>query len=405
MLRRRISSLKIRVLPSRPEVSAILRRPRTATVTPLNDQSAATTKVASFELYCTRYLAEDGQPLAALPAFAEDPDTVRSLYAQMVRTRLFDRKAVALQRTGQLGTYAAVLGQEAIGVAIGAALRDEDIFIPAYREYAAQFARGVPMEAILQYWGGDERGMAYPPGTPSHHDFPLSVPIATHVPHAIGVGYAIKLKKEARVVLASCGDGATSKGDWYEAVSAARIWNLPIVFLVSNNGWAISMPSNRQTGAETFAQKGIAGGLPSEQVDGNDVIATTTVLRAAIERARSGGGGPSLVEALTYRLHDHTTADDARRYRPEAEVTAAWARCPIKRMKAWLEGTGHWSDADEAALIADGTAAAEAAAQAFVTLPPAPPEAMFEHLYERLPNAMAWQRDEVVARGPIGDTH
>lgn len=396
MLRRMISSLKIRVLPSKHKASAVPRRPCTATVTPLNDPSAATTKVANFELYCTRYLAEDGQTLAALPAFAEDPDTVRSLYAQMVRTRLFDRKAVALQRTGQLGTYAAVLGQEAIGVAIGAALHDEDIFIPAYREYAAQFARGVPMQAILQYWGGDERGMAYPAGTPAHHDFPLSVPIATHVPHAIGVGYAIKLKKEPRVVLASCGDGATSKGDWYEAISAARIWNLPIVFLVSNNGWAISMPSHRQTGAETFAQKGIAGGLPSEQVDGNDVIASTAVLRAAVARARSGGG-PSLVEALTYRLHDHTTADDARRYRPQAEVDAAWARCPIARLKRWLEASGLWSEADEAALVADGTAAAEAAAQAFVTMPPAAPEAIFEHLYARLPKALEAQRDQLRA--------
>ena len=209
----------------------------------------AATEVARYTLFLTRYLNPDGTLAAPLPPFAQDRDTVRSLYAQMVRCRLFDRKAVALQRTGQLGTYAAVLGQEAIGVAIGAALRDEDIFIPAYREYAAQFARGVPMQAILQYWGGDERGMAYPEGTPAHHDFPLSVPIATHVPHAIGVGYAIKLKAEPRVVLASCGDGATSKGDWYEAISAARIWNLPIVFLVSNNGWAISMPSHRQTGA------------------------------------------------------------------------------------------------------------------------------------------------------------
>ncbi len=363
--------------------------------------NAATTRVASYDIFLTRYLEPDGSLIADPPAFAKDRTQTRAMYELMVRTRLFDRKAVALQRTGKLGTYAAVLGQEAIGVAIGHALAAEDIFIPAYREYAAQFARGVPMLGILQYWGGDERGMDYPAGTPAHNDFPLSVPISTQIPHAIGVAYAIKLRKERRVVLASCGDGATSKGDWYEAVSSARIWNLPIVFLVNNNGWAISMPSHRQTGAQTYAQKALAGGIVGEQVDGNDVIATRAVLSAAIERARNGEG-PSLVEALTYRLHDHTTADDARRYRPEAEVAAAWERCPVKRFRAYLEAQDFWTQADEDALIAAGTAAAEACAQAFVALPAQPPEAIFDHLYERLPKAMEWQREEVRARGAVG---
>lgn len=370
---------------------------------PLSDDSQATTRIAQYEIVLTRYLNPDGSLNAEPPPFARDREAMRAMYGAMVRTRLFDRKAVALQRTGQLGTYAAVLGQEAIGVAIGTTLAAEDVLIPAYREYAAQFARGVPLHAILQYWGGDERGMDYPIGTPAHHDFPLSVPIATHIPHAIGVAYAMKLRSERRVVLASCGDGATSKGDWYEAISSARIWNLPIVFLVSNNGWAISMPSHRQTGAQTFAQKGLAGGINGEQVDGNDVVATRAVLAAAIERAREGGG-PSLVEALTYRLHDHTTADDARRYRPEAEVAEAWTRCPILRCKAWIEAQGFWSPADEEVLIANGTAAAEAAAQTFLNLPPAPPEAMFDHLYASLPRAMAWQREEVAARGPVVGT-
>lgn len=398
------SSGKNRVLPSAIAKPAAKAQAAQPTVNPLTELSSATTKVASYDVFLTRYLNPDGSLAAEPPAFAKDRDTARAMYELMVRTRLFDKKAVALQRTGQLGTYAAVLGQEAIGVAIGHALAADDIFIPAYREYAAQFARGVPMHSILQYWGGDERGMAYPAGTPSHHDFPLSVPIATHIPHAIGVAYAIKLKNERRVVLASCGDGATSKGDWYEAVSSAKVWNLPIVFLVNNNGWAISMPSHRQTGAQNYAQKGFAGGITGEQVDGNDVIATRAVLSAAIERARDGGG-PSLVEALTYRLHDHTTADDARRYRPEAEVTAAWERCPVKRYKAYLETAGFWSQADEDALIAAGTAAAEAAAQTFTATQPQAPEAIFDHLYETLPKSMAWQREEVRARGPVGGGH
>ena len=364
----------------------------------------ATTVVARFEILFTQFLDENGQLKAELPAFAQDTAELKRLYGWLVRTRAFDKKAVALQRTGQLGTYAACLGQEAIGVAIGTALKDEDVFIPAYREYAAQFLRGVPMEKILQYWGGEERGMAYPEGTPAYHDFPLSVPIATHIPHAIGVAYAMKLRGEKRVVLASCGDGATSKGDFYEAVSSARVWNLPIVFLVNNNRWAISLPSSRQTGAQTFAQKAHAGGIAGEQADGNDMIAMRYVLGRAIERARAGEG-PSLVEALTYRLHDHTTADDARRYRDEAEVKAAWDRCPVKRLKAYLGQQNAWSDADEAALLESATAEAEAAAQRFTKSEPEAPESIFTHLYAQLPKQLEWQRDEVQARGPVKAHH
>lgn len=369
----------------------------------------ATRKVASYDIFYTQILNPDGTTTGELPPFARDAQQMRSMYDLMVRTRLFDKKAVALQRTGQLGTFAAALGQEAIGVAIGYALRDDDVFIPAYREYGAQFARGVPMRDILLYWGGDERGMAYPAGTPAYHDFPLSVPISTHIPHAIGVAYAMQLQdrkagREPRVVLASCGDGATSKGDFYEAVSSAKVWNLPIVFLVSNNQWAISMRSSRQTGAQTFAQKAFAGGMSGEQVDGNDIIATRYVLERAIARARAGEG-PSLVEAVTYRLHDHTTADDARRYRPEDEVKAAWARCPITRCKAWLEAQGHWSNDDEERLLREGGAAVEAAAQEFLKMPPEAPEAIFDHLYAELPKSMRWQRDEVAARGPVRGGH
>lgn len=365
--------------------------------------SKATTRVAQFEVFLTQFLDETGQVRGDLPPFARDREQLRGMYRWMVLTRAFDKKAVALQRTGQLGTYAACLGQEAIGTALGLAMKREDIFIPAYREYACQFIRGVKMRDILLYWGGDERGMRFE-GTGSPHDFPLAVPIATHIPHSIGVAYAVKLKKEKRVVVASCGDGATSKGDFYEAVSSAKVWELPIVFLVNNNRWAISMPSSHQTGAQTFAQKAFAGGMPGEQVDGNDVIASRFVLERAIERARSGGG-PSLVEALTYRLHDHTTADDARRYRSEDEVKAAWEKCPIKRFKAYLTAQKLWTDADEQKTADEGSAMAEAAAQEFVKFPAEPPEAIFDYLYEKLPQQYQWQRDEVAAAGPKGGHH
>lgn len=361
---------------------------------------SAETRVASFEVRLTRYLDQDGAALAALPDAARDPDELRRLYRLMVETRAVDRKAIALQRTGQLGTYASCLGQEAIGVAIGLALKAEDVFMPAYREYAAQHLRGVPREAILQYWGGQEIGMRYPANTPSFHDFPLSVPIGTHVPQGIGVAYAFRLRKQARVVLTSCGDGATSKGDFYEAISSAKVWNLPIVFLVSNNQWAISLPRTRQTGAQTIAQKAIAGGIPGEQVDGNDVIATRHVLSRAIEAARAGEG-PRLVEAITYRLHDHTTADDARRYRAQDEVDAAWERCPVKRLRHYLESIQAWTAADEETLNAEATSIAEEVARAYLATPAEPPTAIFDSLYAVLPRALEAQRAEVQAAGPV----
>ncbi|MGQ0620482.1 MAG: pyruvate dehydrogenase (acetyl-transferring) E1 component subunit alpha [Panacagrimonas sp.] len=365
---------------------------------PVSDETpSCESVVARFEVRLTRFLDAEGAELAPLPPFAT-AEELRRMYGVMVETRAIDRKAVSLQRTGQLGTYASGLGQEAIGVATGLALRNEDILIPAYRDYAAQFLRGVPPESTFLYWAGDERSMCFPQGTPSFHDFPFSVPIATHVPQAIGVAYAVKLRKQARVVVAACGDGATSKGDFYEAVSSAKVWNLPLVFLVSNNQWAISMPRARQTGAGTIAQKAIAGGIPGEQVDGNDVIATRYVIERALAAARAGEG-PRLIEAITYRLHDHTTADDARRYRSEDEVRAAWERCPIKRLRACMEARGCWSAAEEESLATQAAGKADAVARAYLAVKPEAPEAIFDSLYAHLPRAFDWQRAEVIAAG------
>ena len=188
----------------------------------------------------------------------------------MVLTRVFDKKAIALQRTGKMGTYPSSLGQEAISVAIGSVMQKDDVLFPYYREYGAQFLRGVTMTEIFQYWGGDERGMDY---KGPQKDFPICVPIATHAPHAVGVAYAMKLRKEPRVAVFVCGDGATSKGDFYEAMNAAGLWKLPVVFVVNNNQWAISVRREIQTGCQTIAQKAIAAGFDGEQVDGNDIVA------------------------------------------------------------------------------------------------------------------------------------
>ncbi len=216
------------------------------------------TRVAEFSIEFTRFLDASGNLVAPLPEGAGDVDDLVETYRLMVLARTFDATAIALQRTGQLGTYASSLGQEAIGAAIGLAMRAEDVLVPSYREHVAQIARGVTMAEILLYWGGDERGSDF---SGPRHDFPVSIPIATQSCHAVGAAAAIKLRSEPRVVVVALGDGATSKGDFYESVNLAGVWRLPVVFMVSNNQWAISVPRRLQSGAETLAQKAIAGGF------------------------------------------------------------------------------------------------------------------------------------------------
>ena len=240
------------------------------------------------EIPFTRYLDADGRPCAELPPCAEDAELLERLYRQMVLTRLFDQKAVALQRTGRIGTYAPTLGQEAIGVALGALMRAEDVLVPYYRDTAVQLMRGVRMEEILLYWGGDERGSDFADPA-AREDFPLCVPIATQALHACGVASAFKMRGQPRVAVTTCGDGATSKGDFLEALNVAGAWQLPVLFVVNNNQWAISVPRGIQCGAPTLAQKALGAGFVGEQVDGNDILAVHARMQAALERARQIG--------------------------------------------------------------------------------------------------------------------
>jgi pyruvate dehydrogenase E1 component alpha subunit len=270
-------------------------------------------------------------------------------------------------------------------------MRAEDVLLPSFREQGALLWRGVSMRELLLFWGGDERGSDW---AGPRADFPISIPVASHAPHAAGVALAFQLRREPRVAVCVLGDGATSKGDFYEALNFAGVWALPAVFVVCNNGWAISVPRARQTAAQTLAQKAIAAGIPGEQVDGNDVIAVRDALERALARARAGGG-PALVEALTYRLADHTTADDARRYRDEAEVAAAWQLEPIARLRAWLERAGVWSAADESAFATELEREIESAVAAYLATPAPAPESMFDALYAELPRDLEAQRAEV----------
>ena len=371
-----------------------MRRPADAS-TPLRlaSETPLTDLVAQFEVRYTRILEPDGRPRSPLPDFAADAQALTSMYEEMLQLRLFDAKAVALQRTGRLGTYAACLGQEATTVGIGRAMAQEDVLLGTYRETGTMLARGVRMAEILLYWSGDERGSAYAEPGPKQ-DFPICVPIATHAPQAVGVAYAFKLRREPRVAVCVLGDGATSKGDFYEALNGAGVWQLPLVFVVVNNEWAISVPRSAQTHAQTLAQKAVAAGIPGEQVDGNDVLAVRAVMETALRKARAGGG-PHVIEALTYRLADHTTADDAGRYRSPADLERARRLDPLVRLRQYLVRERLWSDAQEAAAREASNARVERAVAEFLAVPPRQPTAMFDHLFAELPAALREQRESL----------
>lgn len=343
---------------------------------------------AHFDIHYTRFLDENGKPLSPLPAFALDTGQLLPLYRWMTLIRAYDARAIALQRTGQLGTFASMLGQEAIQAGIASAMAPDDVLLTTYREQGALMMRGVAMKEFLLYWSGDERGSDF---SGSRGDFPICVTIAAHATHAVGVAYAFKLRGEARVAVCALGDGATSKGDFYEGINAAGAWKLPVVFFVTNNQWAISVPRSAQSAAQTLAQKAIAAGIQGVQVDGNDLIAVRDAMDSAMAKARRGDG-PTLIEAITYRLSDHTTADDASRYRNADDVAVAWKHEPIARLRAYLVGCGAWDKTREDALLKECNEQVRAAVQAYQNEPPPEPARMFDHLYATLPAALAKQR-------------
>ncbi|MFC4820801.1 pyruvate dehydrogenase (acetyl-transferring) E1 component subunit alpha [Dokdonella ginsengisoli] len=348
---------------------------------------------ATFEIEFLQYLDADGKLVRDdLPAIARDIRQLVELYKLMLFTRTFDAKAVALQRTGKLGTYASCLGHEAAHVAIGSAMQEDDVFAPMYREYGAQFYRGVKPREVLLYWGGDERGNDF---SGPAHDFAWCVPIATQCLHAAGAALAFKTRKEPRVAVAVVGDGGSSKGDFYGAINVAGAMALPLVAVIVNNQWAISVPRSAQTGAKTLAQKGIAAGLECLQVDGNDLIAMRAAMDYAVKRARHGHGG-MVIEAVTYRLSDHTTADDARRYRPEAEVKEAWDREPMRRIKNYLMSLNAWTEQEEEEWKAECAAKVDAEVNAYLETKSQPVEAMFDYTYAEVPADLAAQRRQVL---------
>ncbi|MFB6168119.1 MAG: pyruvate dehydrogenase (acetyl-transferring) E1 component subunit alpha [Haloferacaceae archaeon] len=337
-----------------------------------------------------RVLDEDGTVVGDPPDL--DDDRLVAIYRDLRLARHFDTRAVNLQRQGRMGTYPPMAGQEAAQVGSTHAIADRDWIFPSYREHAASHVHGVELAAILRYWMGDERGAR-------HEDanvFPLAIPIATQIPHAVGFGWAAALSGDDLVTVAHFGDGATSEGDFHEALNFAGVFDVPTVFLCHNNQWAISVPRERQTASETLAGKADAYGFEGVRVDGMDPLATYTVVEAAVERARHGAADeprPTLVEAVQYRFGAHTTADDPSVYRDDAEVERWRRRDPIPRYETFLRDTGRLDDervatieSEVEATVADAVERAEETRRDRV-------EAMFEHVYADLPPALERQRD------------
>lgn len=348
-------------------------------------------KIAHFDIYSTQCLNVAGEATQELPEFAKDPKELIRMYREMVLMRLFESKAVNLQRTGKIGTFVTTAGHEALSAAIGFALKPDDVFVPAYREHAAQFIRGVKMSELLLLYGGDERGHDFKHCT----DLPMCVPLATQTLHAAGIAKAMQYKNEKNAVLTVFGDGASSEGDAYEALNVAGVWNLPVVFVANNNCWAISTPYAIQTSAQTIAQKAIAAGFDGEQVDGRDIIAMRYTIEKALDKARNGGG-PTLIEAVHYRLCPHTTADDPTRYMDDKEFKKAWEEEPIGWLRRYLEKTGQWDDAKEESMKKEIHAEIDREVEEYLNIPPQKPTSMFDYLYEELPEPLLEQYEELM---------
>ncbi|QQG40087.1 MAG: pyruvate dehydrogenase (acetyl-transferring) E1 component subunit alpha [Candidatus Aenigmatarchaeota archaeon] len=334
--------------------------------------------LAKFSVEYLQILDENGRADETLMPVLGDA-RVREFYEQMVRGRVFDETALALQREGRMGTYASIRGQEASNVGPALAMDKEDWLFPAFREDASMVARGVSMEALLRYWGWDERGN----DVRDVNVFPVAVPVSTQIPHAAGFAWAMKLRKKRVATLVYFGDGATSKGDFAEALNLAGVFNLPVVFVCQNNQWAISVPRAKQSAAETLAQKAIAYGFPGIQVDGNDVFATYVATKEAIRRAKEGNG-PTLIECFTYRMSDHTTADDAKKYRDAKQVAEWEKKDPIKRLQLYMKAKGLWSESYERALREQTRKEVDEAVKKYESMPPAQIEDMFRYTYAEM---------------------
>ncbi|WP_433634548.1 pyruvate dehydrogenase (acetyl-transferring) E1 component subunit alpha [Halomicrococcus sp. NG-SE-24] len=345
-------------------------------------------RIAEFGVDSVQVLAEDGTVDRELAPDLSD-ERLREAYRQMKRSRRLDERAIALQRRGELGTYAPAIGQEAAQVGSALALADEDWMVPSFRESAAFLTRGASPHALLWYAMGMEEGAEIPD---ENRDMPPAVPVGTQPLHAAGIGWGQELEGEDAATLTYFGDGATSEGDVYEAMNVAGVFDAHVVFLCQNNRYAISTPRAQQTRTETLAQKAVAAGIEGVQVDGNDLLGVYGVVSDALERARAGD--PVFVEALTYRLSMHTTSDNPAVYRTEEEEAEWGRRGPVERFEAYLREEGVLDDETVARIDEEIEAElADAIERAKAGEADVDPADMFEFAYADPPRSVERQRE------------
>ncbi len=346
--------------------------------------------VATFGIDYYQVLDKDGNADDSLMPDISDAE-LKHMYETMLFVRAFDQKAFNMQRQGRIGTYIQVAGQEASQVGAALAMESQDILFPSFRESGMLIARKHPIYRLLMYWNGDERGLY---NEEDIQNFPIAIPVGTHIPHAVGAGWAARLQGRKQVAVGVFGDGATSKGDFHESLNFAEVFKANVVLFCQNNQWAISVPREQQTKSETIAQKAIAYGVEGVQVDGNDIIAVYMVMKKALDKARNGGG-PTFIEALTYRIGDHSTSDDAKKYRDEAEARKMKDIDPVARMEKFLGKKGLWSQEYKDALLRRYQDQIEEQVGKFEKVAEPSPADMFTFLYEKMPERLERQMKEL----------
>ena len=350
-------------------------------------------QIAKFSVQHLQILDENGKLDAKLePKLSEDQ--LLEMYRWMRLARGLDERMLKLQRQGRLGTFPPNTGQEAISVPVALAMKKKDWFVGAFRELGGRLVRGEPLTSTLYYYNGWEEGNILP--DKELRIIPTSVVIACQIEHAVGLAWASRYKGEDSATVCFIGDGGTSEGDFHEGLNFAAVWKAPVVFIVQNNQWAISIPRESQTSSETIAQKGIAYGIPCLQIDGNDPLAMHVAITEALARARKGEG-PTLIEAVTYRLMMHTTADDPKKYRTEEEEKCAWEKEPLIRFNKYLKDKGFWDDAKEEALLGEVKAKVEEAVKEFESPKDWQQDEPFKHVFGTEHPVIAEQHEEFLA--------
>ncbi len=351
-----------------------------------------------------RVIRDDGSTDPSTDPGLPQATTLRA-YREMKRLRSLDARMILLQRQGRVGFYGAAQGQEAVPIATGLAVDRDDWVFPALREQSVMLVRGFPLRAFIAQVFGNEGDILKGRQMPSHpsgravNHVSWSSCIGTQLPQAVGAAWAMRARKTRAVAVGFLGDGATSQADFHSAMNFAGVWKVPCVLICQNNHWSISVPAERQTASQTFAVKARAYGLPGVRIDGNDVLAVSAAVRAALERARSGGG-PTFIEAVTYRMGPHSTSDDPSRYRSQAEVDAWAAKDPLLRLRNHLVHLGVVSEASDAELEAELSAEIATAIEEVEGMAPPARESLVADVYAEMPWHLQQQLESLKKVGP-----